>query len=180
MRTCKTGEGWVTEPTGGSGIPMTSRVQKHRDESISKRVVNIWIDGENFWGSDKGVWAAVIYDGPKPKEMWGTEPEASSKRMQLRAAIEALKVLEEPRRVRVVSCSVDIVYAFREGWFYEWERNGWRTTRRNRPIVHQDLWHELLALTRRHQATWWVAGQDGVPANTRCHDLLQLALNQTG
>jgi ribonuclease HI len=155
------------------------REPERRDESASRPVVEIWIDGGCRGNPGKGAWAAVIYDGPKPKGVWGAEPEAPPKRMQLWAAIEALKVLEEPRQVRVHSCSVDLIHAFQKGWLHEWEHNGWRTPS-NRPIVHQDLWHELLALTRRHQATWWVAGQDGVPANTRCHDLLLLALNQTG
>jgi ribonuclease HI len=154
---------------------------ERRDESASRPVVEIWTDGGCRGNPGKGAWAAVIYDGPKPKEVWGAEPETTNNRQELRAAIEALKALEEPRRrVRLHSDSAYLVNPFHEGWVYNWERNGWRTAAK-KPVKNGDLWRELLGLTRRHQVEFVkVAGHAGVPANERCHALVQLAMDRGG
>jgi ribonuclease HI len=133
----------------GGSVERQKPEPEHRYKSISKQEVNIWTEGEHQLISGKGAWAAVICDGPKSKEMWGTEPEATSKQMQLRAAIEALKALEEPRRISLHSDHPKIVWACEEGWVYEWERKSWKIAK-DWPI-EKALWNELLALASRHQ-----------------------------
>ena len=153
---------------------------EQREESTFKPVVEVWTDGGCRGNPGKGAWAAVIYEGPRPKEVSGAEPETTNNRQELRAAVEGLKALEESRRVRLHSDSAYLINAFQKDWVYNWERNGWRTAK-NKPVQNADLWRELLALTRRHQVkVSKVAGHAGVPANERCHAPVQLAMDRGG
>lgn len=169
---------WWNEDVSGETLEVPKLESKRAADGSSKPVVLIWTDGGCRRNPGKGAWAAVIYDGPKPKEVWGTEPETTNNRMELQAAIEALKALEEPRRVKLHSDSAYLVNAFHEGWVYNWERNGWRKADK-KPVQNADLWRELLALTERHQVKLMkVTGHAGVPANERCHNLVQVAMDR--
>ncbi|MDP8951273.1 MAG: ribonuclease HI [Actinomycetota bacterium] len=107
------------------------------------------------------AWAAMIYDGPKPKEVSGAERETTSNRMELRTAIEGVKRLEAPSSVRPFGDSAYLVNGFEEGWVRKWERYGWRTSAK-KPVRNADLWRELVSLSRRHAVDFVkVAGHAG-------------------
>jgi ribonuclease HI len=126
----------------------------------------------------KGGWAAVIYDeGPTPQQLSGSEQKTTNNRMELQAAIEALRALESPSKVRLFSDSAYLVNAFKEGWIFNWERNGWRKSNR-KPVENQDLWQELLKLSRRHDVQFVkVPGHAGNPGNELAHALVQRELD---
>ncbi len=90
--------------------------------------------------------------------------------MELRAPIEALRVLR--RRVRV-ELYTDSVYV-RSGittWVLSWEKNGWRTSAKQ-PVKNVDLWQELQAEVARHEVNWhWVKGHAGDEGNERADRL---------
>ena len=43
---------------------------------------------------------------------------------------------------------------FRNGWYRNWEKNGWKTSQK-KPVENQELWKELLALVRQHQVQFF-------------------------
>jgi len=53
--------------------------------------LDIYTDGGCFSNPGPGGWAAVIYDGPNPTEVSGFEGNTTNQRMELRAAVEALR-----------------------------------------------------------------------------------------
>jgi ribonuclease HI len=92
-----------------------------------------------------GGWSAVFSDG---RRLSGGEPATTNQRMELAAAIHALRAVPEGSSVTVHSDSAYLCNAFADDWFSGWIRRGWRNSK-NEPVANRDLWEELLALTRR-------------------------------
>ena len=100
--------------------------------------------------------------------------------MELRAAIEPLKALENPIRVRLFSDSAYLTNCMNEAWYLKWERNGWKTPKK-KPVENADLWRELLKVAGRRNVKWIkINGHAGIAANERCHTLVQLAISRIG
>jgi ribonuclease HI len=147
--------------------------------------VTIYTDGACSGNPGPGGWAAVIIDGRNGSgaevvEIWGGEEHTTNQRMELRAAIEALRALPGPRRVRLYSDSAYLVNAFRQSWISRWQVNGWRTAA-NKPVENQDLWRDLLALASRHEVEWLkVKGHGDNIYNARCDKLARQAIPFSG
>ncbi|MBC7325942.1 MAG: ribonuclease HI, partial [Moorella sp. (in: Bacteria)] len=123
-----------------------------------------------------GGWGAVLIYGDKRKELAGAEARTTNQRMEITAAIAALKALKEPCRVRLYSDSAYLVNAFRQGWLERWQRNGWQTVKKE-PVENQDLWRELVQLTSRHHVEWVkVKGHSDSEENNRCDELARAAI----
>ena len=138
--------------------------------------VIIYTDGACSGNPGPGGWAALLKYKDVEKEICGAEQETTNQRMELRAAVEALKHLKEPCRVKLYSDSAP-VNAFRLGWLDKWQKNGWKTVKK-RPVENQDLWHELLKLCRRHEVEWIkVQGHSDNEYNNRCDYLARQAIS---
>jgi ribonuclease HI len=88
--------------------------------------------------------------------------------MELTAAIEALRALGRPCRVRLHSDSAYLVNCFRQRWHDTWIRNGWMS-RNKTPVTNRTLWEKLIRLAEIHDVEWIkVAGHSGDPLNERC------------
>jgi ribonuclease HI len=141
--------------------------------------VIIYTDGACSGNPGPGGWAAVIIgnsDGAGVKEISGGELHTTNQRMELRAAVEALRTLSGPSRVRLHSDSAYLVNAFRLRWISRWQVNGWRTAA-NKPVQNQDLWQELVELTSKHRVEWRkVKGHSNDFYNDRCDELARRAI----
>jgi ribonuclease HI len=88
----------------------------------------------------------------------GSEPETTNQRMELTAALEALRTL--PGDWLVVSDSTYLVNCFRDRWYLSWRVRGWRNAR-GEIVANQDLWRPLVELvveSRRDVRFRWVKG----------------------
>lgn len=118
--------------------------------------------------------------GEHRKELSGFEPETTNNRMEITAAIEALKALKSPCRVKLYSDSAYLVNAFLQRWLDNWQRNGWVNSKKD-PVENQDLWRELLAVSRPHRVEWIkVKGHADNPYNNRCDELARGAIVSRG
>ena len=128
--------------------------------------VEIFTDGACKGNPGPGGWGAVLRFGDRERELSGGESPTTNNRMELMAAIEALKALKKPCRV---SLTTDSNYV-RDGitrWIFGWQRNGWRTADR-KPVKNAELWQALLEATAPHRIDWhWVKGHAGHPENER-------------
>jgi len=142
----------------------------------NKPAVDIYTDGACSGNPGPGGWAAVLIYNGKEKELCGGKKDTTNNQMELTAAIEGLKALKVPCRVRLYSDSAYLVNAFNNGWLKKWQSNGWRTSKKE-PVENRDLWEELLALSRIHEIDWIkVKGHADNEYNNRCDRLAVAAV----
>jgi ribonuclease HI len=124
--------------------------------------VEIFTDGACKGNPGPGGWGAIIRSGAYEKEMSGGEADTTNNRMELMAAIKALKALKRPC---AVTLSTDSAY-LRDGitkWVGGWQRNGWRTADK-KPVKNEDLWRALIDAAAPHRIQWqWVKAHAGHP-----------------
>lgn len=120
---------------------------------MPQKEVIIYTDGACSGNPGPGGWAALLIYGQRSKELSGGAPQTTNNRMELQAAIEALKALTEPCRVELHTDSNYLAKAFNDGWLANWRRRGWKTASK-KPVENQDLWRQLLPLTEKHDVAW--------------------------
>ena len=139
-----------------------------------RRVV-IYTDGACKGNPGAGGWGAFLAYNGTERELYGYESETTNNRMEVRAAIEALRVLKRPC---VVDLYTDSEY-LRRGvidWMQAWKKNGWRTAAK-KSVKNKDLWLTLEEQIVRHQIEWhWVKGHAGDPGNERADELANIAI----
>jgi len=137
----------------------------------SRPVVDVYTDGSCSGNPGPGGWAAVIIFGNIEKEISGGDVLTTNNRMEMIAAIEALKQLKKPCRVRLHSDSAYLVNAFTNGWIESWKKNGWKNSTRQ-TVSNIDLWQQLDVLSEQHDIEWIkVKGHSGHKYNERCDAL---------
>lgn len=132
--------------------------------------VEIFCDGACSGNPGPGGYGAILRCGKHEKEISGGARETTNNRMELSAAIEALRLLTRPCRVTITTDSQYLVKGMTE-WIAGWQRKEWRNSKKE-PVVNRDLWEQLLELTRLHTVHWkWVRGHAGHAENERCDQL---------
>lgn len=130
--------------------------------------VNIYTDGACRGNPGKGGWGAILKYGDRIKEISGGERETTNNRMELTAAIEALKLLKEPCQVTLTSDSKYLIDAIQKKWIDAWQKKGWKKADKS-PVLNVDLWQALLEQLSRHEVEFvWVHGHAGHEYNERC------------
>lgn len=138
--------------------------------------VTLYTDGACSGNPGPGGWGAVLLYGEHRRELSGGERETTNNRMEITAVIEGLRALKEPCRVEIYSDSAYTVNAFVQGWVKGWEKNGWRKADK-KPVLNDDLWKQLLALTRQHSVIFHkVKGHADNALNNRCDELARAAV----
>lgn len=141
--------------------------------------VTIYTDGACSGNPGPGGWAAILMYGEHRKEISGGEQSTTNNRMELTAAIEALKHLKGMCRVHLHTDSAYMVNCFKQRWYANWEKNGWINSKKN-PVENRDLWQLLLEQTRRHQVEFIkVKGHSDNEWNNRCDELARGAVPQS-
>ena len=136
--------------------------------------VKLITDGGCIGNPGPGGWACIIRYGDKAKELFGSEPETTNNRMELRAAIEGLRALKEPCEVVVTSDSQYVINGITK-WVAGWKRRGWMKSD-NQPVLNKDLWMVLEFQSDRHNTTWeWTRGHADHGDNNRCDELANAA-----
>jgi len=151
---------------------------REKNEKREKAKVIIYTDGGATPNPGLGGWAAVLispaHEGAQ-RELYGSEPDTTNNRMELTAAIMALRALKFPCAVDLHTDSTYMKNAFTKGWLKNWQNNGWRTSSKE-PVLNKDLWEELFELSLKHDIAWhWTKGHASDAYNNRCDALVQKA-----
>jgi ribonuclease HI len=133
----------------------------------------IYTDGGCDPNPGPGGWAALIIEGKTRKEISGAEEHSTNNRMELTAAIEALRAVEEASRITLFTDSQYIQKGMQE-WMPRWLAKNWRGS--SGPVANKDLWQDLLKAGETHQVSWrWLRGHAGDPYNERVDRLCKIA-----
>lgn len=135
----------------------------------------VYTDGSCSQNPGPGGWAWAI---DRERYASGSVPGTTNQRMEIQAALEAIKALEGP--LEVVSDSTYVVNCFRDRWWEGWLARGWTNSQR-KPVANRDLWEPLIELVReRRDVTFrWVKGHSGHVMNDFV-DQLAVEATRTG
>ena len=117
----------------------------------------VYTDGACLGNPGPGGWAWAVPDGPFAS---GAADRTTNQRMEIQAALEAVKTLGG--RLEVISDSTYVVNCFRDRWFEGWRARGW-LNKAKKPVANRDLWEPLVDLVeQRGDVTFsWVKGHSG-------------------
>jgi ribonuclease HI len=141
--------------------------------------VIVYTDGACRGNPGPGGWAWAV---PGGRYASGADAQTTNQRMEIMAALEALRDLTEdhPATIEVVSDSTYVVRCFTDRWWQGWQRRGWKNTQ-GKPVANQDLWEPLLevALAGPVPVTFrWVKGHSGDRWNDRVDALATAAADR--
>ena len=137
--------------------------------------VSIFTDGACKGNPGPGGWGALLRYQDIEKEIKGAEALTTNNRMELTAAIEALKILKKSCRVDLFTDS-NYLRQGMQSWLAQWKKSNWRNSQKQ-PVKNVELWKILDELAAQHDIHWhWVKGHSGHPENERADALANAAI----
>ncbi len=138
---------------------------------VSDAIV-VYTDGGSINNPGPGGYGVVIETGGKRREMSGGYRHTTNNRMEMMAAIVALRELRGCRqKIFLYSDSSYLVNGVAKGWARKWRSKGWKKSD-GQPVLNIDLWKELLELLDSADVHFtWVKGHAGNEMNERCDQL---------
>lgn len=132
--------------------------------------VEIYTDGGCDPNPGPGGWGAILISGRHNKEISGSEAHTTNNRMELTAAIEALRLLQRPCKVTLYTDSTYLRNGMTR-WMSRWQARDWVKSD-GTPVENADLWRALLNAQEIHEVDWhWVRGHQGNRWNERADQL---------
>jgi len=148
---------------------MTGEVVLSSDKIIA------YTDGACSGNPGPGGWGVWLRSGEHEKELCGGEAKTTNQRMELQAAIEALKALKKPSAITIVTDSKYVLNGITE-WIHGWKKKGWKNSKKE-PVANKDLWEDLDKVNHMHQVDWqWVKGHSGDEGNERADELARAGI----
>ena len=128
------------------------------------KTVNIYTDGACRGNPGVGGWGVLIEYKDVSKEYFGGENNTTNNKMELKAAIEAFKVLNEPCIVNITTDSKYVMQGITL-WIDNWKKNKWKNASK-KDVKNKNLWIELDKHVAKHNVKWnWVKGHAGHEKN---------------
>ncbi|EKQ70364.1 ribonuclease HI [Leptolyngbyaceae cyanobacterium JSC-12] len=162
----------VQNSNGSVDIKGSKKGSKKGDTGKSNHLLtypSIYIDGA--CQSTEGGWGVVVYlDEGVTLERGGYVADTTCNRMELQAAIEAVRLLQQLNleldyKVPVYTDSQYVQKGITI-WINNWKRNGWQGS--SGEVKNVSLWVELDTLNKEVLVDWrWVKGHIGVQGNER-------------
>ena len=124
-------------------------------------MITIYTDGACSGNPGVGGWGVVIIEDNKNEFFLnGGDKNTTNNKMELTAAIQALKAIEKKSAITLITDSKYVKDGI-QSWIQNWKKNGWKTAAK-KPVKNKELWIELDELIAKHNITWeWVKGHAG-------------------
>ena len=124
-------------------------------------MITIYTDGACSGNPGVGGWGVVIIEDNKNETFLnGGENHTTNNKMELTAAIQALKAIEKKSAITLITDSKYVKDGI-QSWIQNWKKNDWKTAAK-KPVKNKELWIELDQLISKHIISWeWVKGHAG-------------------
>ena len=127
--------------------------------------VIVYTDGSCEPNPGPGGWAAIILDGKDEKILKGYDRDSTNNRMEMTAALQALRAIDPEKRVRLFTDSQYLKNGV-ESWMKNWKAKNWK--RKGGKLANVDLWKQISDEIDQRRIEWrWVRGHNGNPFNER-------------
>lgn len=149
---------------------------------LDPAITQVWTDGACAGNPGPGGWGWVTPDGRTGS---GGERQTTNQRMEVLAALEAIRTLPE-RPLAIVSDSSYLTNCFQKVWWKGWLARGWKNSQ-GAPVANVDLWVPIIDLAVFGGVTieenpqrvpvdtgisfLWVKGHAGFALNERADEL---------
>ena len=144
-----------------------------------KNNVVIYTDGACKGNPGEGGWGAILEFSGKTNNIYGYQKNTTNNRMEIIAAIEAVKSIKEASNIIIYTDSKYLMNGINI-WMHSWKKNNWKTSG-NKDVKNVDLWKVIDELNSKHSIKWnWVKGHSGNPGNEMADDLANLAITSRG
>jgi len=133
--------------------------------------IKIYTDGACSGNPGKGGWAAIILNSDlNESSISGSESNTTNNRMELLAAIMALKKIKKKSDITIFTDSKYVKDGITD-WIKKWKLNSWRSSNK-KPVKNKDLWIKLDTSCLKHNVTWkWVKAHSGNKYNNLADEL---------
>ena len=118
-------------------------------------MIKIYTDGACSGNPGPGGWGYVILNKGIIKSFSGNESLTTNNRMELTAAIEALKSINSDEPIALHTDSTYLQKGISD-WIFNWKKNNWITSSK-KAVSNKDLWIEIDQLNSKLNIEWiWV------------------------
>jgi ribonuclease HI len=139
--------------------------------------ITIYTDGACSGNPGKGGWGAVLINEGNEIYLSGHDKMTTNNKMELTAAIEALKSIKIKSNIELYTDSQYVKNGINL-WIVNWKKNGWKTASK-KPVANKDLWIKLDECVATHEVIWfWVKGHAGNQYNEMADELAVTAMNK--
>ena len=129
-------------------------------------MITIYTDGACSGNPGIGGWGVVILVNKDEIFLNGGDNNTTNNKMELTAAIEALKHFEKREEITLITDSKYVKDGI-QSWIKNWKTNNWKT-KSKKPVKNKELWIELDDLITKHNVNWeWVKGHGGNKYNEK-------------
>lgn len=135
--------------------------------------MTIFTDGASKGNPGPGGWGAIVATDERVQELGGGEKHTTNNRMELTAAVEALRhVLSLKPNGVTIYCDSAYTINGATKWIHDWKKNGWKT-KEKKEVLNKDLWERLALLMAANKKIEWqkVGGHVEVPGNERADEI---------
>ena len=135
--------------------------------------IEIFTDGSSLGNPGPGGWCAILRYKDKEKIISGREDFTTNNKMELKAVIEALRLLKEPCIVNLYSDSTYVLKGISE-WLENWKKREFKN------VKNRELWKEFIEVSKPHIIKVnWIKGHSGHKENEICDKIArEEALNK--
>lgn len=150
-------------------VPLLFPILLKRDCSMAK--IEIYTDGSSLGNPGPGGYGIVMKFKDLVKEKSEGFELTTNNRMELRAVIEAIKLLRtDEYPIEIFTDSSYVVNAVEKGWVFGWKKKGFKDK------ANADLWRRFLRLHAKYKIKLiWIKGHAGQKENERCDKLAKAA-----
>ena len=140
-------------------------------------MIKIYTDGACSGNPGKGGWGAILLYGDKEKRINGFDPETTNNKMELKAVIEALKIIKKNIKIEIHTDSIYVKDGITK-WIFAWKKNDWKNSKKQK-VKNYELWQELDSLVQKYDIDFfWVKGHNGDKYNEIADELARKAIEQ--